>query len=114
MTDLTGWVKELCSLDLPLSHNQTIRSLKVARHFTQEHQSVVFYLLPIGETSEDIVRDPNEMIVSHQASMKAKNLNKLLPAMTIRSRKYYRFEVYLLPSFCAHQALKYEIVQDHI
>ena len=50
------------------------------------------YLLPIGETAEDFLLEINEKVVSFQASVKAKKLSKLLPTLTVRLRKYYKFE----------------------
>ena len=73
-------MRGLCSLDPPPSQAQRIISYKMARHFAQDSQHIFSYLLPVGGTAEDILRDLVERVVSPQAGMRAKKLEKVLQA----------------------------------
>ena len=85
-------IRELCSLDPPFSQVQRIQSYKVVTHFAQDPQGTSSYQLPGGEMAEDILRNLEDKIASPQASMRTKELAKLLPLANLRSRKCYRFE----------------------
>ena len=71
----------------------------MVRHFALDAQSTLSYLLLVGETVEDLLRDLDEKIASPQFSMRAKKLTKLLPPTSICMKKYYMFEGNTTPQF---------------
>ena len=89
---MIGWIKEHCGLDPPLSESRKIRTLKFERRFATDQQGISSYLLPVGETAENIVKNLYYKTAALQFSTRAKKLSKLSLPMITKMGRYYRFQ----------------------
>ena len=75
----------LLSSGLQLSPDDPVRGLRCCSNITHSGQPFSLILLPIGDTTEDLLKDLNKKVSSSQLSLRSKKLVKLFLFLSARA-----------------------------
>ena len=83
LNEVMSWVRELCVLSPTPSDGQKVCSLKIVRAMDMQSS----YLLPVGETSLNILKEIDGKVSFPQSGKISKKLSKFLSCPTVQSCK---------------------------
>ena len=85
LAEVIAWICKYCRLKPPHCQDVPIRGTKCLRNISHSMHSVSVVMLPIGDTSEDLLENMDKKISLPHLSLKLKKLVKLLPFSDARA-----------------------------